>query len=242
VPDPIFADPRLAAIYDDLDPDRRDLDLYVALIDELGAASVLDIGCGTGTFACLLALAGKDLEIFAVDPAAASLDVVRRKPGADRVRWLLGDATKLPSLGVDLATMTGNVAQVFLSDEDWSMTLRGVRGALRPGGRVVFEVRDPSRQAWRSWNRNESYSRVDLAGVGPVESWADVIDVTGELISFRWTFHFERSAELITSDSTLRFRGRQQIETSLQEARLQLLDVRDAPDRPGAELVFVAQR
>lgn len=242
MPDPIFADPRLAKIYDDLDPDRRDLDLYAALIDELGASSVLDIGCGTGTFACLLALGGRDLEVFAVDPAAASLDVARRKPGADRVRWLLGDATQLPPLRVDLATMTGNVAQVFLSDEDWSTTLRGVRRALRPGGRVVFEVRDPSRQAWRSWNREESYSKVDLARVGPVESWVDVIDVTGELVSFRWTFCFERSAEVITSDSTLRFRGPQQIEASLRKAGLQLLDVRDAPDRSGAELVFLAQR
>lgn len=138
--------------------------------------------------------------------------------------------------------MTGNVAQVFLSDEDWLTTLRRARGALRPGGRLVFEVRDPHREAWRSWNRHESYSCVDLPGVGPVESWVDLTDVTGQLVSFRWTYRFEQSNETIISDSTLRFRQRGEIEASLQAADLRLIDVRDAPDRPDLEFVFVAER
>ena len=61
VPDAIFAHARLAAMYDFLDDDRSDLDVYTALVDELGAMSVLDIGCGTGTFACELARAGSRL-------------------------------------------------------------------------------------------------------------------------------------------------------------------------------------
>jgi 2-polyprenyl-3-methyl-5-hydroxy-6-metoxy-1,4-benzoquinol methylase len=83
MPDAIFDDRRLAAIYDSVDADRSDLDAYVALADELGARSVLDIGCGTGTFACLLAQRGKD--VTGVDPATASLDIARQKPHADRV-------------------------------------------------------------------------------------------------------------------------------------------------------------
>jgi ubiquinone/menaquinone biosynthesis C-methylase UbiE len=68
--------------------------VYAALMDELGAHSVLDLGCGTGTFACLLARRGK--EVTGVDPAVAALAVARRKPAADRVRWLAGDAGSLP--------------------------------------------------------------------------------------------------------------------------------------------------
>ena len=50
----VFEHPRLAAIYDALDGDRSDLDLYVSISDELGVTRVLDVGCGTGSFALLL--------------------------------------------------------------------------------------------------------------------------------------------------------------------------------------------
>ena len=48
--DALFEERRLARIYDDLDPDRADLEAYVQIVDELDARRVLDIGCGTGTF------------------------------------------------------------------------------------------------------------------------------------------------------------------------------------------------
>jgi predicted TPR repeat methyltransferase len=48
----IFADPRLAAIDDEIDGDRCDLDHYEGIVNELGARSVLDIGCGTGVLGC----------------------------------------------------------------------------------------------------------------------------------------------------------------------------------------------
>jgi ubiquinone/menaquinone biosynthesis C-methylase UbiE len=129
--DAIFEDPRLAAMYDALDPDRSDLDVYAAIAEELDARSVLDVGCGTGTFAVMLAGAG--LDVTGVDPAAASLEVAQRKPGAERVRWINGNAGDLPPLAVDLATMTGNVAQAITDGPEWQSTLRGVHEALRPG-------------------------------------------------------------------------------------------------------------
>lgn len=127
--DQTFAQSRLAEIYDPLDPDRSDLDAYTAMVDEFGARSVLDFGCGTGTFACLLANRG--LAVTAVDPAAASLDVARTKPDADRVQWVHGYTPDLPPLQVDLATMTANVAQVFLTDEDWAATRSTCRAGTR---------------------------------------------------------------------------------------------------------------
>ncbi|MGK2948822.1 MAG: class I SAM-dependent methyltransferase [Acidimicrobiales bacterium] len=237
--DPIFADPRLAALYDPLDADRSDLEHYLRLADELGARSVADLGCGTGTFACLLAERG--VEVVAVDPAAASLDVARAKPGADRVRWVHGDARHLPRDELDLVTMTGNVAQVFLTDDDLVATLRAARGALRPGGRVVFEVRDPGREAWRSWNRAASHRRTDVLGVGVVESWVELLDVSLPLVSFRWTYRFDPSGEVVTSDSTLRFRSRQEVERCVAASGLVVEEVRDAPDRPGLEWVFLCR-
>lgn len=97
-----YEHPRLEveAIYDPLDPDRGDLEVYAAIADEFGAVRVLDVGCGTGTFALLLATRGR--EVTGVDPAAGSLRVARAKTGAERVRWLHGDATALPPLQADL--------------------------------------------------------------------------------------------------------------------------------------------
>ena len=51
---------KVAVLYDVFDGPRTDLVPYRALVAELGARSVLDIGCGTGTFACLLAARGLD--------------------------------------------------------------------------------------------------------------------------------------------------------------------------------------
>lgn len=238
--DALFAEPRLAEVYDPLDPDRADLDAYAALVEEFGAREVLDLGCGTGTFACLLARRG--VLVTGVDPAAASLAVARRKPGAERVAWLLGDAASLPALQVDLATMTGNVAQVFLTDGSWSAALRAVRTALRPGGRFVFESRRPERRAWLEWTPERSRTAAVVPGIGAVESWVEVTGVSGDLVSFRSTFVFASDGAVLTSESTLRFRGRAELAGSLAAAGLVVDDVRDAPDRPGREFVFVARR
>ena len=239
VPDAAFTDPRLAALYDRLEGTRPDLDHYVVLLGELDVRSVLDVGCGTGTFACMLAAEG--LEVVGVDPAEASLAIARSKPGADRVRWLHGDATALPPLVVDAATMTGNVAQVFLTDDDWNSTLRGVAAALRPGGFFIFETREPARRAWEGWTAEQTGSRADVPDVGPVEVWCDLLGVSLPLVTFRWTYRFVSDGEELTSVSTLRFRDRDEITASLGDAGFAVEAVRDAPDRPGLELVVVAR-
>ena len=244
--DALFEERRLARIYDDLDPDRTDLEAYVQLVDELAARSVLDIGCGTGTFCCLLAQRG--VEVIGVDPAAASLEVARSKPGADRVRWLHADAADLLTIvsddwvGVDLVTMTANVAQVFLTDPHWESVLRAAWIALRPGGHLVFETRDPQRQAWLEWTRERSQRQTAVPGVGIVESWVEVTGHDGPKVSFRWTFTFQADGVTMTSDSTLRFRDRAEIEDSLSQKGFDRVEVRDAVDRPGREFVVLARR
>jgi len=110
VPDAAFDDSRLVSVYDAVEGDRGDLDHYLAVADEVGARTVLDLGCGTGVLARRFAERG--LTVTAVDPAAASLALARTRPNADRVRWILGDARALPPLEVDLATMTGNADAV----------------------------------------------------------------------------------------------------------------------------------
>jgi hypothetical protein len=158
VPDPVFAAPRLAEIYDVVEGERKDLDHYLAIA----------------------------------------------------------------------------------ADEEWDATLRGVHAALRPGGQLVFEARDPARETWQGWNREATYVSYEIPGVGMVETWWDLTEVSGEYVSYRRTYVFAADGTTLTSDSTRRFRSRTTLEGSLRSAGYTLTEVRGAPDRPGRELVFVA--
>jgi SAM-dependent methyltransferase len=241
MPDLGFEHPRLVPLYDVLSGDRDDLLVYVAIVEEFGARSVLDLGCGTGTLALLLADRG--FAVIGVDPAAGSLDFARAKPGADRVRWMHGDARAVPpDVRVDMVVMTGNAAQAIVDPADWDAFVRHSYAALVPGGHLVFETRDPSARAWREWNRKGTHSVTDVPDVGTVETWCDLTEVDPPLVSFRWTWVFAADGATLTSDSTLRFRERDAVADSLRDHGFTEIEVRDAPDRPGRELVFIARR
>ena len=240
IPDAIFAHPRLAQVYDAFDGPRDDLPAYTGIADELGARRVLDAGCGTGTLAILLAAAGR--AVTGADPAAASLDVARSKDGSGAVTWVHAGAAEVPPAHADLAVMTGNVAQVFLTDQDWARALRGIGAALRPLGYLVFETRRPERRAWQEWAAGSGPVIRDIPGIGPVEQRFAVTAVNLPFVSFRYTYAFRRDGAVITSDSTLRFRSREELESSLAAEGYEVREVRQAPDRPGHEFVFITQR
>jgi SAM-dependent methyltransferase len=251
MPDAIFAHPRLAAIYDVFDGARSDLDAYVAIAAEfaasadagLAALTIVDVGCGTGNLAVRLAALGLGHTVIGIDPAAASLAVARTKPHADAVTWIEGDATALPHLEppADLAVMTGNVAQVFLTNEDWTRTVRAIAAALRPGGHFVFETRRPERRAWEEWAAETAPVVRDVPGVGSVEQRMEVFSVELPYVSFRYSYRFPDGA-VVTSESTLRFREREELDATLSECGFDVEDVREAPDRMGKEYVFIARR
>lgn len=238
MPDEMFSNPRLVDIYDLLDGERNDLVFYLALAREFSASKVLDVGCGTGSFATLLAQEG--FETFGVDPALGSLEFARNKPFADSVSWIHGFASDVSETGFDFATMTGNVSQAIFEPQAWNSTLTSIHQLLKSGGILAFESRVPSNKAWGKWNKTESYSVHDLESVGRVESWVEVFSVESPLVSFRWTFIFD-DGQTLTSDSTLRFREREEVEADLISAGFAVDDVRDAPDRPGKEFVFIAR-
>lgn len=243
MPDPVFDHPRVARIYDPLDPDRSDLDSYMDVVEEFNARSVLDVGCGTGTLACRLA--DHKIRVLGVDPAAASVAVAQTKRGADRVEWVVGtmaDVAASPSHrnNHDLATMTANVAQVFLDDSDWQSTLKAIHSCLRPGGRLAFESRRPSDRGWEGWTKELTRQLVDIPKEGLVESWVQVTAVEGETVTFESPTIFHADGEHIDSTTTLRFRTEEALCDSLSRAGFSELDVRDLPYAPGRGWLIVA--
>ncbi|MCX6117528.1 MAG: class I SAM-dependent methyltransferase [Proteobacteria bacterium] len=240
MPDKIFSNPRLAAIYDHFDGPRTDLLHYLSIAKELGSKSIVDIGCGTGSFACKLAEEG--YSVTAVDPADASLNIARSKLSAENVNWILGDATSLGTSMADTAFMTGNVAQVFVSDDAWHRSLTSIHNALCMGGHFVFEVRDPSREDWKNWTKENTFTRLEIPNIGPVEGWCELLDVSSDLVKFRWTYLFASDGAIVTSLSTLRFRDYDAIVSSLKRSGFVVDSVRDAADRPGKEFVFVCSK
>lgn len=235
MPDAHYADPRLAAVYDAFeDPERPDLGPYLARARVPGTRRVLDVGCGTGVLAGRLAALG--LEVTGADPAAASLDVARAR--CDAVTWLHRAAADLPVLDADLAVMTGNVAQVFLADDDLDAAFGGVARAVRAGGRFVLEARRPQARAWETWGPVQEQR--DVPGVRRVERSFALLEVALPFVSFRQTYRL--GGEVVVSDSTLRFRELDEIVDALQRQGFTVQAVGQAPDRPGLEFVLDAVR
>lgn len=240
-----FTDPRLVLLYDHWATGRDDVEFYLALADELEPAAIVDIGCGTGVITCELAERGH--RVTGLDPAAAMLEVARRRPGAERVHWVEGDARRLEDGIADFAIMTAHVPQVIFDQEAWRMTLRETHRALLPPGVLAFESRNPAAQAWRDWTPDRSWRRLEGTPLGPVDLWIDLRDVDGDLVRYDIHYRPVESGEEIVSRNVLRFRSLHAIEADLGAAGFVVERVYGDWDRspvgPGSpELIVIARR
>jgi ubiquinone/menaquinone biosynthesis C-methylase UbiE len=201
VVDHLFADARLAALYDTLCEGRRDFGFYLPLV--MSAPAVLDVGCGTGALLHLAREAGHTGRLCGLDPASGMLAQARKRTD---IVWVHGD---LGSVGwereFDLVVMTGHAFQALVTDEELRTALAAIRTALTEDGRFGFETRNPAARAWERWTPDQADEVTDATGAA-VRHWHEVQGpVTGDLVRFTTTFTspgWERSE---VSHSTLRF-------------------------------------
>ena len=239
-----YVDTRLVELYDLENTRGADTDFYVKLATELKAHHILDLGCGTGLLTGELVTEGR--QVVGVDPAVAMLAIARRQPGAERVTWIEGDASVLGTPEADLVLMTGNVAQVFLDDQAWSDTLQAIYTALRPGGYLAFESRNPDDRAWERWHRETTYEQTNTP-FGSMETWLELVSVGENRVRFEGHNIFNDTGEVMVASSELRFRSLAELTDSLNKAGFTVEHVygdwqRGPVVKTSRVMIFVAQR
>ena len=141
----------LAASYDALTVDvgyRRRAD-YLARQFRRSAApveTVLDLACGTGTIACLLAERG--YQVVAVDGSEDMLaQAARKAEGLDHPPVFLHQDMPRLRLGmtVDAAISTLDSLNYLTTERALAETFRRVFRSLRPGGVFYFDVNTPAK-------------------------------------------------------------------------------------------------
>jgi SAM-dependent methyltransferase len=206
VSDDPYGDEQLVELYDLDNPPDDDHDYYRALAS--GARKVVDFGCGTGLLT--RSLVAPDRVVIGVDPSSTMLGYARRRPGADAVTWIEGDFRAVPPTGdADLVISSGNTMMHIGNQAE---VFKALADALRPGGVISFESRNPAARAWEQWTRETTYGERDTP-VGHLVEWLDLIEVADGRVVFdahnvfpdghdavyRNTLYF-RSAEAITAD------------------------------------------
>lgn len=103
---------------------------------------IVDVGCGTGTFAIMLSAVQPAAKIIAVDPDPAVLDIARQKAEAAGVtvdwRQAMGDELA-PCLGETRATIVTSSLVLHQCPVDMkSAILANMRAVLAPEGRLAL--------------------------------------------------------------------------------------------------------
>lgn len=199
----MYSDDDAASLYDLLNPWGPSDDLYLSFVME--AASVLDVGCGTGTLLHRARAAGHTGRLCGIDPDPAALGRARRR--AD-VEWVEGRAADMAwDREFELAVMASNVFQVFVTDDELHASLAAARAALVDDGQLVFGTRNPRVRSWDRWDPSH-----------PI----DVVDHTGR--ELRIVYHVEAVVDdVITFTETTATRDGQPLR--VDRTRLRFLDV-----------------
>lgn len=237
--DQLYHDTDLVAVYDAVNASRCDFNFYLNELPNI-PASILDIGCGTGTFA--LDLAKRGYTVTGIDPAPLMIATAKQKDTKQSVTWHTGVVSSLPNeQQFDMAIMTGHAFQCLLTDAKINQLFNAVQTRLAPNGSFWFETRNPSDQAWRRWTPEHAESPITLSRGRTVRVVHSVLDVKGDLVTFEECYEFKDKVR--KSKSTLRFLDLFGIKRLVSKSNLEIKEVfgswsKEAPNDNSPELIL----
>lgn len=141
----------LAASYDRLTNDvdyAATVDFYFEILkrENLAPRTAIDLACGTGSVAALLARRG--LNVLGVDISEEMLTVAQQKTcdqkNAPRFACMPLQALRVPR-GFDLAVCALDSLDYITDPADCQEAIRRVYKALNPGGIFIFDVNTPEK-------------------------------------------------------------------------------------------------
>jgi ubiquinone/menaquinone biosynthesis C-methylase UbiE len=98
--------------------------------------TVVDVGCGTGTFVLALKQRRPDAQVSGVDGDEEILALARAKPGAEGIEWREGLAQELPATAQSADVVTTSLVLHHLLPDDKRKALTEMKRVLKPGGRL----------------------------------------------------------------------------------------------------------
>ncbi|MDX1739534.1 MAG: class I SAM-dependent methyltransferase, partial [Alphaproteobacteria bacterium] len=235
--------------YDALNPSGKDHQFYLKIAADIARLEgrdihILDIGCGTGQLAKLLARDGH--QVVGVDPAEAMLDLAKKSTIDGTTEFVLGEIADIPlDFKFDLVVMTGHGFQQFLTDAEVKNFFLHVQQRLKEGAAFVFDSRNPISKAWESWSPGNTARFLTHPDYGEVTVSHMFKSIAGNVVDYETSYFFEDNS-LEIDRNKLRFSSYEEIHNLLSGSGFRHVEVygdwQGASFRPDhSEMIFKAR-